>query len=84
MQKIVLLRHLTQRYQHVSRLGLTQEIGSAHEEGTVILPGPAIVPILWNDFTKSKIQTSWKHLNVSIGISTYISYIIIDILNQSL
>ena len=44
----------------VNRLGLTQEIGSAREEGTILLPGPAIVPILWNDFTKSEIQTSRK------------------------
>ena len=44
----------------VNRLGLTQEIGSAREEGTILLPGPAIVPILWNDFTKSKLKTSRK------------------------
>ena len=44
----------------LTRLGLTQEIGSAREEGTILLHGPAIVPILWNDFTKSNIQTSRK------------------------
>ena len=37
----------------LNRLGLTQEIGTAREEGTVLLPGPAVVLILWNDFTKS-------------------------------
>ena len=37
----------------LDRLGLTQEIGPAREEGTILLSGPAIVPILWNDFTKS-------------------------------
>ena len=37
----------------ITRLGLTQEIGSAREEGSIPLPGPVIVPILWNDFTKS-------------------------------
>ena len=42
------------------RLGLTQEIGSARDEGMVPLPGPAIVPILWNNFTKSKLQSSRK------------------------
>ena len=46
--------------QPVFRLGLTQEIGSAREEGTIPLPGPVIVPILWNDFTKSKLLTSAK------------------------
>ena len=45
---------------NLSRLGLTQEIGSALEEGTFLLPGPAIGPILWNDFTESNIQTSMK------------------------
>ena len=44
----------------ISRLGLTQEKGSAREEGTVPLPGNVIVPILWNDFTKSKLQNSRK------------------------
>ena len=44
----------------IIKLGLTQEIGSAREEGTILLPGPALLPILWNDFTKSKIQTSRK------------------------
>ena len=44
----------------VDRLGLTLEIRSAREEGTFLLPGHAIVPILWNDFSKSKIQTSRK------------------------
>ena len=43
-----------------NRLGLTQEIGSACEEGTFLLPGQAIGPILWNNFTKSKVQTSMK------------------------
>ena len=43
------------------RLGLTQEIGSARKEGTIPLPGPVIVPILWNDFTKSKLLTSAKN-----------------------
>ena len=37
----------------VCRLGLTQEIGPAREEGTIPLSGPIIVPILWNDFIKS-------------------------------
>ena len=44
----------------VNRLGLTQEIGSAREVGTILLPEPAMVLILWNDFTKSKIQTTMK------------------------
>ena len=44
----------------VDRLGLTQEIGPVREEGTILLPGHAIVPILWNDLSKSKIQTSRK------------------------
>ena len=44
----------------IIRLGLTQEIGSAHEKGTILLPGPATVPILWNDSTKSKLQTPRK------------------------
>ena len=47
-----------------NRLGLTQEIGSVREEGTILLPGPAIGPILWNDFTKSKIQTKCFNRNV--------------------
>ena len=34
------------------RLGLTQEIGSAREEGRILLPGPGIGPILENDYTK--------------------------------
>ena len=42
------------------RLGLTQEMGPAREEGTIPLAGPVIVPTLWNDFTKYKLQTSRK------------------------
>ena len=59
----------------VNRLGLTQEIGSAREEGTILLPGPAVVNLRYRLPGKS------PNLNVSIGISTYILYIIIDILN---
>ena len=44
----------------ISSLGLTQEIRPACEEGTILLPGPVIVPILWNDFTIYKIQSSRK------------------------
>ena len=44
----------------VTRLGLTQKKGSAREEGMILIPGPVIVLILWNDFTKSKIQTYRK------------------------
>ena len=29
----------------ISRLGLTQEIGTAHEEGMILLHGPTTVPI---------------------------------------
>ena len=41
----------------VYRLGLTQELGPAREEGTIPLPSPVIVPIFWYDFTKSQLQT---------------------------
>ena len=44
----------------VTRFGLTQETGSAIEKGTIPLYGTVVVPILWNDFTLSKLQTSRK------------------------
>ena len=44
----------------IDRLELTQKKRSAREEGMILLPGPAIVPILWNDFTKSKLHTYRK------------------------
>ena len=37
-----------------------QDVGSAHEEGTILLPGPVIVLIFWNDLKKSRFPISRK------------------------